>query len=94
VFADDADYLRATARRLRALAAGGFDWRDNHIEVEPAAADTHIEEARKQMLAIAQGYDCLAERAEKHARSLATRSTINFLIRIVSGRSAMGHHDD
>jgi hypothetical protein len=67
MFPDDADSLRATARRLRAIAAGYFDWRDQGTGTETQTVDMHEIEARKQMLAIAQGFDRLAERAEQRA---------------------------
>jgi hypothetical protein len=67
VFADDTNYLRATARRIRAIAASGFEWLDKYKQSEHPAADTHVEEARKQMLAIALGYDRLAKRTEEHS---------------------------
>jgi hypothetical protein len=67
MFPDDADSLRATARRLRAIAAGCFDWRDQGTETETQIVDMHEREARKQMLAIAQGFDRLAERVGQRA---------------------------
>jgi hypothetical protein len=66
MFSHDANFLRATARQLRMLAAGYFDWRDRAAGAQPA--NPHDEEARKQMLVIAQGYDRLAERAENDAK--------------------------
>jgi hypothetical protein len=69
MFYDDAHYLRATARRLRAIAVGSFDWPHSEAqEVRDQAADVYDSEARKQMLAIAEGYDRLAERAEERAK--------------------------
>jgi hypothetical protein len=69
MFPDDADSLRATARRLRAIAAGCFDWRHQGTETETQIVDMHEREARKQMLAIAQGFDRLAERIEQRTAS-------------------------
>jgi hypothetical protein len=66
MFSHDANFLRATARQLRMLAASCFDWRDRAAGVR--AASPHDEEARKQMLVIAQGYDRLAERAENDVK--------------------------
>jgi hypothetical protein len=66
MFSRDANFLRATARQLRMLAAGCFDWRDRAAGV--SAAGLRDEEARKQMLVIAQGYDRLADRAENEAK--------------------------
>jgi hypothetical protein len=65
MFPDDADSLRATARRLRAIAAGCFDWRDQGTGTQTQTMDMHELEARKQMLAIAQGFDRLADRVEQ-----------------------------
>ena len=70
MFPHDADYLRATARKLRTLAAGCFDWRDKAASAQ--AVSTHDEEARKQMLVIAQGYDRLAESAENCTKQSST----------------------
>jgi hypothetical protein len=67
MFSDDADSLRATARRLRAIAAGCFDWRDRGTGTATQTVDMYEGEARKQMLAIAQGFDRLAERIEQRA---------------------------
>ena|SRR5215475_10788915 len=69
MFPDDADALRATARRLRALAAGCFEWRDRGSAHNAQTAGNHDDEARQQMLAIAAGFDQLAARAEKHTRA-------------------------
>ena len=47
MFYDDAHYLRATARLLRAIAAGSFDW--PHLEgpeVPDQAADVYDNEAQ------------------------------------------------
>jgi hypothetical protein len=69
MFYDDAHYLRTTARRLRAIAMGSFDWPHcEALEVRDHAADMYDNEARKQILVIAEGYDRLAERAEERAR--------------------------
>jgi hypothetical protein len=69
MFYDDAHYLRATARRLRAIAMGSFDWPLWEApEVWDQAADVYDNEARKQILVIAEGYDRLADRAEERAK--------------------------
>jgi hypothetical protein len=67
-----AHYFRATARRLRAIAAGSFDW--PHWEAEEVwdhAAEMYDNEARKQMLVIAEAYERLAERAAERAKQTA-----------------------
>jgi hypothetical protein len=69
MFPDDADALRATARRLRALAAGCFEWRDRGSAHSTQTTATHDDEARQQMLAIAAGFDRLAACAEERARA-------------------------
>ena len=67
-----AHYFRATARRLRAIAAGSFDWPHSEAEeVWDQAADLYDNEARKQMLVIAEAYERLAERAEERAKQTA-----------------------
>jgi hypothetical protein len=62
MFSHDAEYLRAAARQLRTLARGRFDWRGEVARTQ--VADLRNEQARRQMLVIARGYDRLAERAE------------------------------
>jgi hypothetical protein len=70
MFSHDAEYLRAAAHQLRALATGQFDWRDEAARTR--VADMRNEQARRQMLEIAQGYDRLAERAENRTESSST----------------------
>jgi hypothetical protein len=70
MFSHDAEYLRAAARQLRTLATGRFDWRDDAARTQ--VADMRNEQARRQMLVIAQGYDRLAERVENLTQSRST----------------------
>jgi len=67
MFSQDAEYLRAAARQLRTLAKGRFDWRDDSVRTH--AASMRNDQARRQMLVIAQGYDRLAEIAEDRTKS-------------------------
>jgi hypothetical protein len=67
MFSHDAEYLRAAAHQLRTLATGRFDWRDGSAQTQ--VADKRNEQARRQMLVIARGYDRLAERAENPTES-------------------------
>jgi predicted secreted protein len=67
MFSHDAEYLRAAAHQLRTLATGRFDWRDEAARIQ--VADKRNEQARRQMLVIAQGYDRLAERADNRTES-------------------------
>jgi len=67
MFSHDAEYLRAAAQQLRTLAASRFDWRDKAARAQ--GADLRNEQARSQMLVIAQGYDRLAERVENRTES-------------------------
>jgi hypothetical protein len=76
MFSHDAEYLRAAARQLRRLAAGRFDWR--HESAPAQAADKRNEQARQQMLEIAQGYDRLAESAENQTESSSALSSAKF----------------
>jgi hypothetical protein len=64
MFCQDVEYLRAAARQLRSLAAGRFEWRDQ-------VGNIRNEQARRQMLVIAQGYDRLAESAENRTESIS-----------------------
>jgi hypothetical protein len=69
MFYDKGHYFRATARRLRAIAAGSFDWPHwEDQEVCDHAADINDNEARKQILVIAEDYERLAELAEERAK--------------------------
>jgi len=65
MFSSDAACPRPAARRLRAFAAGRFDRRVRGAGARTETADTRDEEARKQTLAIARGFDRLAARADK-----------------------------
>jgi len=47
-------------------------WRDRAEEARVQAADMRGEDARQQMLKIAEGYDKLAQRAEERAKSTIT----------------------
>jgi hypothetical protein len=67
MFSHDAEYLRAAAHQLRMLATSRFDWRDEAGRTQ--VAHVRNEQARRQMLVIAQGYDRLAERAENRTES-------------------------
>ena len=44
-------------------------WRDRAEEARLQAADMHGDDARQQMLRIAEGYDKLAQRAKERAKS-------------------------
>jgi hypothetical protein len=44
-------------------------WRDRAEEARVIAAGMHDEVARRQMFAIAEGYDRLAQRAEERTKS-------------------------
>ena len=67
MFSHDAEYLRAAARQLRMLAASRFHWHDESVRTQ--VANMRNDQARKQMLVIAQGYDRLAEIAEDRTKS-------------------------
>lgn len=67
MFCQDVEYLRAAARQLRSLAAGRFEWRDQAGRTQ--VANMRNEQARSQMLVIAQGYDRLADSAENRTES-------------------------
>jgi hypothetical protein len=50
-------------------------WRNRAEEARTLAAEMHDEVARAQMLAIAEGYDRLAERAEERTKSNQPKAT-------------------
>lgn len=54
-------------------------WRDRAEEIRIQAADMRDEIARRQMLAIAYGYDRFAKRAEQRSKSVEGLSTVRLV---------------